>query len=196
MELDNHQAGRCCENYKDSAPNGAVFNRETVMLGSRRPVCWCREDLPLRVLGASHGGANRYQFTQHESGTTTLTLQIILTSRETGSRVPKQIPAVLDLCSTPQQLCWTFSILSQTEGVIHRKCASLSGEDMPMRALSMRLSHYMKMLEQVWNLSSAVNQALTLLAAKYEASQVKTKINNIQKEIGQLKKVCTRPSLD
>lgn len=37
------------------------------------------------------------------------------------------------------------------------------------------------------------NSHLTQIPAKYEASQVRTQMNGVQKEIGQLKKVCYDP---
>jgi hypothetical protein len=54
---------------------------------------------------------------------------------------------------------------------------------------------YGKMLEEVSQTNKARNSVLTVHAAKYEADQFGAKINAVQKEIGQLKKVRPNPSL-
>jgi hypothetical protein len=54
---------------------------------------------------------------------------------------------------------------------------------------------YGKMLEEVSRTSKARSSVLTVRTAKYEADQFGAKINAVQKEIGQLKKVRPNPSL-
>ncbi len=54
----------------------------------------------------------------------------------------------------------------------------------------------MKMLERVCQNAHQSQFLPDLYPARYEASQVRTQINSVQKEIGQLKKVCYDPVSD